>query len=75
MQAKSVDGKQFRFGVIPKMKNELAQTEGEPMDDLEELVLYETDFERAAIVGYKLCEQFGIDPERAQVVITLDGNE
>lgn len=47
------------------------------MNDLEELVLYETDFERAAIVGYQLCEQFGIDPERAQVILTIDvdGNE
>lgn len=46
-------------------------------EKFEELVLYETDFERAAIVGYRLCEQFGIDPERAQVIITInvDGNE
>ena len=47
------------------------------MNDLEELVLYDTDFERAAIVGYQLCEQFGIDPENAHVIITInvDGNE
>lgn len=75
---KSVDGKQFRFGVIPKMKDGISaieEKEPDGMNDLEELVLYETDFERAAIVGYRLCEQFGIDPERAQVIITLDGNE
>lgn len=40
------------------------------MDNLEELVIYETDLERAAIVGYQLCEQFGIDP--AQVILTID---
>ena len=55
--------------------NEKKEPDG--MNDLEELVLYDTDFERAAIVGYQLCEQFGIDPENAKVIITVnvDGNE
>ena len=80
MQEKSVDGKQFRFGVIPKMKNGIsAKEKKEPdgMNDLEELVLYDTDFERAVIVGYQMCKQFDIDPEKVQVIIPLevDGNE